>query len=91
MSAQAAQRGKAAAPTQAEEGDPLGSQYGDVQLIQSRAQAAEAYLSIESLSEEQNGQKVQSAQSLNISIRYLCATADWQPTSCWSWICGVML
>ena len=61
MHTQAAQRGKAAAPTQAEAGDPLGTQYGDTQLIQSSTEAAEQYLSINSLSEEQNGQKVQSA------------------------------
>ena len=64
---QAAQRGKAAAPTQAEAGDPVGSQYGDMQLIQSRAEAAEEYLSINSLSEEQNGQKVQSAPTPTVS------------------------
>ena len=55
---QAAQRGKAAAPTQAEAGDPLGSQYGDASLIQSRSEAAETYHSINSLSVEQNGQTV---------------------------------
>ncbi|CAK0750794.1 hypothetical protein CVIRNUC_002018 [Coccomyxa viridis] len=52
----AAQRGKPQAVTQPEAGDPLGSQYGDTQLIQSRTQAAETYLSITSLSEEQNTQ-----------------------------------
>lgn len=55
---QASQRGKAAAPTQAEAGDPLSSQYGDTELIQSRAEASEPYLSIISLSEEQSRQTV---------------------------------
>ena len=46
--------------TQPEAGDPLGSQYGDTQLIQSRTQAAETYLDITSLSEEQSTQIVRS-------------------------------
>ena len=57
---QAAQRGKAAAPTQPEPGDPLGSQYGDTPLIQSRTEATETYTSINSLSEERKGQIVSS-------------------------------
>ncbi len=63
---QAAQRGKVAAPTQAEAGDPLGSQYGDT-FIQSCTQGTKTYWDIDSLSEEQSGQKVLSAPRPNTS------------------------
>ncbi|CAL5222285.1 g4624 [Coccomyxa viridis] len=52
----AAQRGKVAAPTQAEAGDPLGSQYGDT-FIQSCTQGTKTYWDIDRLSEEQSGRK----------------------------------
>ena len=61
---QAAQRAKVAASTQAEAGNPLGSQYGDTPLYKSPAQATETYWSINSLSEEQSGQKVLTLQDL---------------------------
>ncbi len=85
---QAAQRGKAAAPTQAEAGDPLGSQYGDMQLIQSRAQAAEEYLSINSLSEEQNGQKVWRASMNHATLS--CACHSRLAATCWSHFLSVI-
>lgn len=83
---QAAQRGKAAAPTQAEAGDPLGSQYGDMQLIQSRAEAAEHYLSIDSLPEEQNGQTVRGSPVFCTSsnAESVLSTSDLQ-IKCWGW------
>jgi len=84
---QAAQRGKAAAPTQAEAGDPLGSQYGDTSLIQSRSEATETYHSINSLSVEQNEQTVRYTPSLIDEMSCIClqlVTAILQA----AWSCG---
>ena len=80
---QAAHRGKPQALTQPEEGDPLGSQYGDTQLIQSRTQAAQTYLSITSLSGEQKNQIVRSYTYTPCfpTFTYICKA---QPVAIWT-------